>query len=71
MKHVCREDDSWRLKIFRTDAIRQEDKGKLYIRGINTKYLLIRNVAIRWGQVGQDTRRVTVCAAVSDRETTL
>lgn len=71
MKHVCREDDCWRLKIFRTDAIRQEDKGKLYIRGINTKYLLIRNVAIRWGQVGQDTRRVTVRAAVSDRETTL
>lgn len=71
MKHICREDDSWRLKIFRADAIRQEDKGKLYIRGINTKYLLMRNVAIRWGQVGQDTRRVTVRAAVSDRETAL
>lgn len=70
MKHICREDDSWRLMIFRADAIRQEDKI-LYIRGINTKYLSIRNVAIRWGQVGQDTRRVTVRAIVSDRETAL
>lgn len=31
MKHICREDDSWRLMIFRADAIRQEDKGKFYI----------------------------------------
>lgn len=61
----------WRPDIScRRDSSRRQMKI-LYIRGINTKYLSIRNVAIRWGQVGQDTRRVTVRAIVSDRETAL